>query len=199
SHEIRTPMNAIIGMSRLALMADPNPRLGNYLSKILGAGEHLLGIINDILDHSKIAAGKMSVEAVPFSLDEMLEQLSNLVGVKTDAKGIELVFRVGPGVPARLVGDPLRLGQVLINLTGNAVKFTEHGEIVVAVEARPGAAGDGRVMLAFSVSDTGIGMTAGQLEYLFDSFTQADSSTTRQYGGTGLGLSISRQLVELMN
>ncbi|TXF99017.1 hybrid sensor histidine kinase/response regulator [Massilia arenae] len=198
SHEIRTPMNAIIGMSRLALMADPNPRLGNYLSKILGAGEHLLGIINDILDHSKIAAGKMSVEAVPFSLDEMLEQLSNLVGVKTDAKGIELVFRVGPGVPARLVGDPLRLGQVLINLTGNAVKFTEHGEIVVAVEARPGAAGDGRVMLAFSVSDTGIGMTAGQLEYLFDSFTQADSSTTRQYGGTGLGLSISRQLVELM-
>ncbi|EKU79909.1 hybrid sensor histidine kinase/response regulator [Massilia timonae] len=198
SHEIRTPMNAIIGMSRLALMADPNPRLRNYVSKILGAGEHLLGIINDILDHSKIAAGKMSVEAAPFSLDEMLEQLSNLVGVKTDAKGIELVFRVGPGVPQRLVGDPLRLGQVLINLTGNAVKFTERGEIVVAVEVRPGAAGDGRVMLAFSVSDTGIGMTAGQLEYLFDSFTQADSSTTRKYGGTGLGLSISRQLVELM-
>ncbi|AWL07465.1 response regulator [Massilia oculi] len=198
SHEIRTPMNAIIGMSRLALMADPNPKLRNYLAKILGAGEHLLGIINDILDHSKIAAGKMSVEAVPFSLDEMLEQLSNLLGVKTDAKGIELVFRVAPGVPQRLVGDPLRLGQVLINLTGNAVKFTESGEIVVAVEARPDAAGDGRVMLAFSVSDTGIGMTAGQLEYLFDSFTQADSSTTRQYGGTGLGLSISRQLVELM-
>ena len=198
SHEIRTPMNAIIGMSRLALMADPNPKLRNYVSKILGAGEHLLGIINDILDHSKIVAGKMSVEAVPFALDEMLEQLSNLAGVKTDAKGIELVFRVGPGVPQRLVGDPLRLGQVLINLTGNAVKFTERGEIVVAVEARPNEAGDGRVMLAFSVSDTGIGMTAGQLEYLFDSFTQADSSTTRQYGGTGLGLSISRQLVELM-
>ena len=198
SHEIRTPMNAIIGMSRLALMADPNPKLRNYVSKILGAGEHLLGIINDILDHSKIVAGKMSVEAVPFSLDEMLDQLSNLVGVKTDAKGIELVFRVGPGVPTRLVGDPLRLGQVLINLTGNAVKFTERGEIVVAVEARPDPAGDGRVMLAFSVSDTGIGMTPGQLEYLFDSFTQADSSTTRQYGGTGLGLSISRQLVELM-
>ena len=198
SHEIRTPMNAIIGMSRLALMADPNPKLRNYVSKILGAGEHLLGIINDILDHSKIVAGKMSVEAVPFSLDEMLDQLSNLVGVKTDAKGIELVFRVGPGVPTRLVGDPLRLGQVLINLTGNAVKFTERGEIVVAVEARSDPAGDGRVMLAFSVSDTGIGMTPGQLEYLFDSFTQADSSTTRQYGGTGLGLSISRQLVELM-
>ena len=198
SHEIRTPMNAIIGMSRLALMADPNPKLRNYVSKILGAGEHLLGIINDILDHSKIVAGKMSVEAVPFSLDEMLEQLSSLTGVKTDAKGIELVFRVGPGVPQRLVGDPLRLGQVLINLTGNAVKFTERGEIVVAVETRPDAAKEGQVVLAFSVSDTGIGMTAGQVARLFESFTQADNSTTRKYGGTGLGLSISRQLVELM-
>ena len=196
SHEIRTPMNAIIGMSRLALMADPSPRLRNYVSKILGAGEHLLGIVNDILDHSKIAAGKLAVETVPFALDEMLEQLSSLTGVKTDAKGIELIFRVGPGVPSRLVGDPLRLGQVLINLTGNAVKFTERGEIVVSVEAR--ASDAGRVTLAFSVSDTGIGMTPEQVERLFQSFTQADSSTTRKYGGTGLGLSISRQLVELM-
>ena len=203
SHEIRTPMNAIIGMSRLALMADPSPRVRNYVAKILGAGEHLLGIINDILDHSKIAAGKMSVEAVPFSLDEMLEQLSNLVGVKTEAKGIELVFRVGPGVPQRLVGDPLRLGQVLINLTGNAVKFTEHGEIVVAVEARAGQDGpdgpNGQITLVFSVRDTGIGMSAAQLAHLFESFSQADRSTTRKYGGTGLGLSISRQLVELMD
>ena len=196
SHEIRTPMNAIIGMSRLALMADPTPRLRNYVSKILGAGEHLMGIINDILDHSKIEAGKLSIETVPFELDEVLEQLSGLAGVKTDAKGIELVFRVGPGVPQRLVGDPLRLGQVLINLTGNAVKFTERGEIVVAVDAR--GAADGRVMLEFSVSDTGIGMTAEQVERLFQSFSQADSSTTRKYGGTGLGLSISRKLVELM-
>jgi len=196
SHEIRTPMNAIIGMSRLALMADPSPRLRNYVAKILGAGEHLLGIVNDILDHSKIAAGKLAIETVPFELDEMLEQLSSLTGVKTDAKGIELIFRVGPGVPARLVGDPLRLGQVLINLTGNAVKFTERGEIVVSVEARASEAG--RVSLAFSVSDTGIGMTPEQLRRLFQSFTQADSSTTRKYGGTGLGLSISRQLVELM-
>ncbi len=196
SHEIRTPMNAIIGMSRLALMADPSPRLRNYVSKILGAGEHLLGIINDILDHAKITAGKLAVETVPFELDEMLEQLSSLIGVKTDAKGIELIFRVGPGVPTRLVGDPLRLGQVLINLTGNAVKFTERGEIVVSVEAR--ASSEGRVTLAFSVSDTGIGMTQEQVERLFQSFVQADSSTTRKYGGTGLGLSISRQLVELM-
>ncbi|WP_137173931.1 hybrid sensor histidine kinase/response regulator [Massilia sp. HP4] len=196
SHEIRTPMNAIIGMSRLALMADPSPRLRNYVAKILGAGEHLLGIVNDILDHSKIAAGKLAIETVPFALDEMLEQLSSLAGVNTDAKGIELIFRVGPGVPHRLVGDPLRLGQILINLAGNAVKFTERGEIVVSVEARASEAG--RLTLAFSVSDTGIGMTPEQLGRLFQSFTQADSSTTRKYGGTGLGLSISRQLVELM-
>jgi two-component system sensor histidine kinase/response regulator len=204
SHEIRTPMNAIIGMSRLALMSEPAPRLRNYLGKILGASEHLMGIINDILDFSRIEAGKLSLEKVAFDLDEMLEHLSTLTGVKTDAKGIELIFRVGPGVPTRLVGDPLRLSQVLINLTGNAVKFTERGEIVVAVnvvksDAAPDSTSSPKaVTLAFSVSDTGIGMTAEQLPQLFQSFTQADSSTTRKYGGTGLGLSISRQLVELM-
>jgi len=196
SHEIRTPMNAIIGMSRLALMSEPAPSLRNYLSKILGASEHLMDIINDILDFSRIEAGKMPIEQVPFDLDEMLEHLSSLVSVKTEAKGIELIFRVGPGVPQRLVGDPLRLGQILINLTGNAVKFTERGEIVVAVEA--GKTENGRVTLAFSVSDTGIGMTPNQMGRLFQSFSQADNSTTRKYGGTGLGLSISRQLVELM-
>jgi len=196
SHEIRTPMNAILGMSRLALMSDPAPRQRNYLGKILGAGEHLLALINDILDHSRIEAGKLNIESVPFALDDMLEHLSTLTGVKTDAKGIELIFRVGPGVPQRLVGDPLRLGQVLINLTGNAVKFTEHGEIVLAVEALSSDAGN--LTLAFSVSDTGIGMTEEQVKRLFQPFSQADSSTTRKYGGTGLGLSISRQLVELM-
>jgi len=196
SHEIRTPMNAIIGMSRLALMREPAPAQRNYLGKILGASEHLMGIINDILDFSRIEAGKLAIEAVPFQLDELLEQLSSLLDVKSEAKGIELVFRVGPGVPQALVGDPLRLGQVLINLTGNAVKFTERGEIVVAVELRK-TRQDG-VLLAFSVSDTGIGMSQEQLGRLFQSFTQADSSTTRKYGGTGLGLSISRQLVELM-
>ena len=196
SHEIRTPMNAIIGMSRLALMADPNPKQRNYLSKILGAGEHLLGIINDILDFSKIEAGKLALENVPFSLDEMLDHLSTLAAVKTDAKRVELVFRVERGVPHKLVGDPLRLGQVLINLTNNAVKFTERGEIVVAVKALE-QAGES-VILKFSVSDTGIGMDEEQLARLFQSFSQADSSVTRKYGGTGLGLSISRQLVELM-
>jgi signal transduction histidine kinase/DNA-binding response OmpR family regulator/HPt (histidine-containing phosphotransfer) domain-containing protein len=196
SHEIRTPMNAIIGMSRLALMADPNTRQRNYLSKILGAGEHLLGIINDILDFSKIEAGRMTLDAVPFDLDEMLEHLSSIAAIKTDARRVELVFCVPRGVPSRLVGDPLRLGQVLINLTNNAVKFTEEGEIVVAVELVEREAG--RVVLRFSVSDTGIGMDTDQLARLFQSFTQADSSITRKYGGTGLGLSISRQLVELM-
>ncbi|AWL07464.1 response regulator [Massilia oculi] len=196
SHEIRTPMNAIIGMSRLALMSEPAPALRNYLGKILGASEHLMAIINDILDFSRIEAGKLHLEEVQFDLNELLEHLSSLTAVKAEAKGLELVFRVGPGVPSRLVGDPLRLGQVLINLTGNAVKFTEHGEIVVAVEAARNVAG--RVTLAFSVSDTGIGMTEEAIGRLFQSFSQADSSTTRKYGGTGLGLSISRQLVELM-
>jgi signal transduction histidine kinase/DNA-binding response OmpR family regulator/HPt (histidine-containing phosphotransfer) domain-containing protein len=196
SHEIRTPMNAIIGMSRLALMAEPNPKLRNYLSKIQGAGEHLLGIINDILDFSRIEAGKLTLEAVPFDLNEMLEHLASLTAIKTDAKRVELVFRVGAGVPARLVGDPLRLGQILINLTSNAVKFTEQGEIVVAVKLVEQL--DGQVALRFSVSDTGIGMNPEQLKRLFESFTQADGSITRKYGGTGLGLSITKQLVELM-
>jgi signal transduction histidine kinase/DNA-binding response OmpR family regulator/HPt (histidine-containing phosphotransfer) domain-containing protein len=196
SHEIRTPMNAIIGMSRLALMADPTPKQRNYLGKILGAGEHLLGIINDILDFSKIEAGRMTLDAVPFDLDDMLEHLSSIAAIKTDARRVELVFCVPRGVPGRLVGDPLRLGQVLINLTNNAVKFTEEGEIAVAVDVVEREAG--RIVLRFSVSDTGIGMDADQLARLFQSFTQADNSITRKYGGTGLGLSISKQLVELM-
>jgi signal transduction histidine kinase/DNA-binding response OmpR family regulator/HPt (histidine-containing phosphotransfer) domain-containing protein len=196
SHEIRTPMNAIIGMSRLALMAEPNPKLRNYLAKILGAGEHLLAIINDILDFSKIEAGKMTLEKVPFDLNELLDHLSSLTAVKTDSNKVELVFRVERDVPARLLGDPLRLGQILINLTGNAVKFTEQGEIVVAVELV--SQKRDAVVLRFSVTDTGIGMDPDQLAKLFQSFSQADGSITRKYGGTGLGLSISRQLVELM-
>jgi signal transduction histidine kinase/CheY-like chemotaxis protein len=196
SHEIRTPMNAIIGMSRLALMADPAPRLRNYLGKILGAGEHLLGIVNDILDVSKIEAGQMTLEQVEFDLNELLDGLSNLTAVKLDARRVELVFRVGTGVPARLVGDPLRLGQVLINLTSNAVKFTGQGGIVVAVDVAARSATG--VSLRFCVTDTGIGMDADQLARLFQSFSQGDDSITRKYGGTGLGLSISKQLVELM-
>ncbi|UVW27205.1 hybrid sensor histidine kinase/response regulator [Massilia sp. H6] len=196
SHEIRTPMNAIIGMSRLALMAESDPRQRNYLGKILGASQHLLGVINDILDLSKIEAGKLALESVAFELDELLGQLASMTGLSTGAKGIELVFRVGPEVPQQLVGDPLRLGQVLLNLAGNAVKFTERGEIVVSVDlCRADRHG---VTLRFAVSDTGIGMNADQLARLFQSFSQADGSTTRKYGGTGLGLSISKQLVELM-
>jgi signal transduction histidine kinase/DNA-binding response OmpR family regulator/HPt (histidine-containing phosphotransfer) domain-containing protein len=196
SHEIRTPLNAIIGMSQLAMMAEPSPRLRNYVSKIEGAGQHLLGLINDILDFSKIEAGKLTLESVPFALDDLLEHLASLTAIKTDDQRVELVFRVERGVPARLVGDPLRVGQILINLTNNAVKFTDRGEIVVAVDVaeRKGE----QVTLRFSVSDTGIGMNEEQLVRLFQSFSQADGSITRRYGGTGLGLSISKQLVELM-
>ena len=196
SHEIRTPMNAIIGMSRLALMSDPSPRQRNYLSKIHGAGEHLLALINDILDFSKIEAGKLTLETVAFDLDDIFEHLSSVTVLKTDARRVELVFRVARGVPATLVGDPLRLGQVLINLTSNAVKFTEKGDIVVAVDIVERTAE--ALALRFSVSDTGIGMSGEQLARLFQSFSQGDGSITRRYGGTGLGLSISRQLVELM-
>lgn len=196
SHEIRTPLNAIIGMSRLALASAPAPRLHNYLGKIHGAGEHLLGIVNDILDLSKIEAGQMRIDRVEFDLSEVLEQLSDLAAVKLEARRVDLVFRVAPGVPARLLGDPLRLGQVLINLTGNALKFTERGEVAVAVEVAD--RGAQALTLRFTVTDTGIGMDAAQLARLFQSFRQGDDSITRKYGGTGLGLSISKQLVELM-
>ncbi len=190
-------MNAIIGMSHLALQTDLNTRQRNYVEKVHRSAEHLMGIINDILDFSKIEAGKMTVERTEFRLEDVLDNLANLLGTKAEDKGLELLFKVAPGLPHALVGDPLRLGQILINLATNAVKFTSSGEIVLGVE--PVALSGDQIEMHFWVRDTGIGMTPEQLARLFQSFSQADTSTTRKYGGTGLGLAISKKLVELMD
>jgi two-component system sensor histidine kinase/response regulator len=196
SHEIRTPMNAIIGMAHLALKTDMTPRQRDYVKKIQGSGQHLLGIINDILDFSKIEAGKLNVEHTEFELDKLLDNVANLISEKTTAKGLELVFDIAPDVPRHLVGDSLRMGQVLINYANNAVKFTEQGEIDVIINIQDRTNND--VVLWCGVRDTGIGLTEEQMGRLFQSFQQADTSTTRKYGGTGLGLSISKKLAELM-
>ncbi len=196
SHEIRTPMNAVLGMAHLALKTDLTPRQKDYLTKIESSGKHLLGIINDILDFSKIEAGKLSLENAPFNLETTLQTVAGFLGQKATDKGLELLFDIAPDVPRNLVGDSLRLGQILLNLGTNAVKFTEAGEIKLSARVQEQTV-DG-ALLWFGVKDTGIGLTEGQAELLFQSFQQADMSTTRQFGGTGLGLAICKKLAELM-
>ncbi|WP_020590126.1 response regulator [Desulfobacter curvatus] len=197
SHEIRTPMNAIIGMSSLALQTAVDGKTRNYISKVNQSAELLLGILNDILDFSKIESGKMNLEIIDFSLEDVMVKLLNIIGIKSSEKGLELMYQINPQIPMALVGDPLRLGQILLNLCNNAVKFTEPGgEVVVSISMEEEI--EDKIKLRFSVRDSGIGISREEQDNLFEPFSQADNSITRKYGGTGLGLAISRQLTEMM-
>src|SRR5262249_37999964 len=193
SHEIRTPMNAILGLSHLALGTSLTAKQRDYISKVHNAGTSLLAIINDILDFSKIEAGKLDIESTDFRLDDVISSVTTVTGQKASDKGLELLAHVAPGIPQSLLGDPLRLGQILTNLVNNAVKFTERGEICVNAEMLEHTRGKGQ--LRFSGRETGIGMTKEQAAKLFQPFTQADMSITRKHGGSGLGLTVCRRLV----
>ena len=197
SHEIRTPMNAVMGMAHLAQKTELTPKQQDYINKIQSSANSLLGIINDILDFSKIEAGKLDMEEVEFDLSETLDNVANVITVKAEEKeNLEVLFYLDTQVPDLLVGDPLRLNQILVNLGNNAVKFTERGEIVLMTRIK--SRSDDKIKLEFSMRDTGIGMTEEQQSKLFQAFSQADSSTTRKFGGTGLGLTISKRLVNMM-
>jgi signal transduction histidine kinase len=196
SHEIRTPMNAIIGMSALAVKHNKTSKIQNYLQVISTAGHTLLGIINDILDFSKIEAGKLELENINFSLQAVMANISSMFTEKARSKNIKLTISVADNVPDKLKGDPLRLGQIIINLVNNSLKFTEQGEVKIEINIADRKAG--QVTLFVSVTDTGIGLSDEEISHLFTAFSQADNSTTRQFGGTGLGLAICKQLVCLM-
>ena len=196
SHEIRTPMNAIIGMSHLCLQTSLDSKQNNYVTKILSSANNLLGILNDILDFSKIEADKLELESIPFLLSDVLKNVNTILAIRAEERGIALTMQVDPELPHAFAGDPLRLGQVLINLAGNAIKFTEKGSVSICVELESQNASS--VHVRFSIQDTGIGMTGEQLAGLFQPFSQADGTITRKYGGTGLGLAISKRLLEMM-